>query len=183
MNKSILDDLTRPEVREFDESQMGALGDAVNRLIAKQKEIEKAEEELRALKAEERTINQGEIPTMMEALGFDRITLKDGRMLTIKDSVQVAIPASKRPGAYAWMDSHGHGDLIKIALTAKFARGEKDTANEAYDALVDRGVVPIMAESVHAGTLKAWAREELAQGHSLPADLFKVHVVKLTTVK
>ncbi len=183
MSRSILDDLTSPEVKEFDDSQMGALADAANRLIQKQAEIAAAEERLKQLKAEERNINQGEIPTMMEALGFETLKLTDGRVIGIKDSVQCGIPVAKRPDAHKWMDKHGHGDLIKIAITAKFARGARDSAAEAYDALVDRGVVPTMTESVHSGTLKAWAREELAQGNSLPADLFKIHVVKLTTVK
>lgn len=178
-----ISDLLKDEAQSFTDEEMGQLGAAANRLIAKQNEIADAEHQLKLLKAEERKINQEEIPSLMENLGFEKITLKDGRTLSVKEAVQCAIPAAKKPAAYKWMDEHGHGDLIKIALTAKFARGERDVADEAFDALLDIGASPNQTESVHAGTLKAWAREELAQGRALPAELFKIHVVKLTTVK
>ena len=179
----ILKELTESEATEFTDQQMGALGIAANRLINKQIEIKDAETELKNLKAQERKINQEEIPAMMENLGFETITLSDGRKIAVKDAVQCGIAAADRPRAYVWMDENGHGDLIKIALTAKFARGDRDMADECFEALVDVGASPNQIESVHAGTLKAWAREELAQGHSLPSDLFKIHVVKITTVK
>jgi len=180
---TILDELIEGTSTEFTDEQMGALGVAANRLINKQLEIAEAEETLKQLKAQERKINQEEIPSLMENLGYETIILKDGRKISVKDAVQCGIPAPQRPNAYKWMDEHGHGDLIKIALTAKFARGERNMADEAFDALVDVGASPNQTESVHAGTLKAWAREELAQGHALPSDLFKIHVVKITTVK
>jgi hypothetical protein len=179
----ILDELTSGPVKAFSIEQMGALADAVNRLIAKQAEIEAAENALKVLKNEEREINQLEIPNMMGSLGFDKITLKDGRALSVKDSIQVSIPAARRPDAYQWLDEHNHGDIIKAELTANFSRGEIEQAEKAQKALAKIGVAADVAESVHAGTLKAWARVELEQGHSLPADLFHIHVVKITTVK
>jgi hypothetical protein len=181
---NILDELTgeQPQ-KELNNDQMGALGDAVDRLIAQQNTIAKAEEEIKRMKAVEREINQGEIPTMMTALGFEKITLKDGRSLAVKDNVQVAIPAPMRPAAYVWMDANNHGDLIKQSVTCKFARGEQKEARQAVIALEKIGIQASTSEGVHAGTLKAWARVELEQGHTLPADLFKVHVIKMTTVK
>ena len=119
----------------------------------------------------------------MENLGFETITLTDGRKLAVKDSVQIAIPAPLRELAYKWMDANGHGDLIKTQVFARFARGESDKAYNAFKSLEQLGLHPEHTESVHAGTLKAWAREEMAQGNRIPANLFKIHVVKITTVK
>ena len=183
--RSIIDELTvtDPLDKQVTDEQMGTLGSAVNALLAKQKEIQDVEIALKELKRHERMLNQDTIPQLMSNLGFEKITLSTGQQVTVKDSVQCAIPAIIRPEAYKWMDEHGHGDLIKIALTAKFARGEKEQADAAFDALIDVGANPNQTESVHAGTLKAWAREELGQGHSLPQEYFKVHVVKITTVK
>jgi len=176
-------DLLKDDTQSFTDNEMGQLGEAANRFIAKQNEIAEAEELLKRLKAEERKIGQEEIPSLMENLGFEKITLKDGRTLMVKEALQCAIPATKKFRAYKWLDDHGHGDLIKIALTSKFGRGEKNEAEHARDVLIELGLSPDLAESVHAGTLKVWAREELAQGRALPAELFKVHVVKLTTIK
>ena len=179
INELLKDD--SPE--SFADEEMGTLGAAVNRLIDKQREIEDFEYKLKQLKAEERKMSQEEIPSLMDNLGFEKITLKDGRFVSVKDAVQASIPVDKRPAAYRWMDEHGHGDLIKIALGLRFARGEKESAVSVFDSLQNQGLSPTMNESVHAGTLKAWAREELAQGRSLPESLFKIHVVRQTTVK
>jgi len=181
---SIIDELTADATPEnFDETTMGVLATAVNLLIAKQQDIASAEEALKILKAEERVINQGEIPQLMANLGMEKLTLLDGRTLTVKEAVQVSIPAPMKIGAFAWMDENGHGDLIKIALTAKFARGESDKAQHALELINAYSGNASLTESVHTGTLKAWARVELEQGHSLPVQYFKVHVVKMTTVK
>ncbi len=182
---TILDELTKsdPLAKQFTDEQMGTLGAAVNELLTKQALILEVELRLKELKAEERGISQGTIPQIMGALGFETITTLDGKKVSVKDSVQISIPAADKPSAYKWMDANGHGDLIKIALTAKFARGEKEMAEQALVHIKAFTNNTTLVESVHSGTLKAWARVELEQGHSLPADLFKIHVVKLTTVK
>jgi len=180
---TILDELTKSEATEFTDSQMGELGKAANRLLHAQAEILAQEEVLKQCKAIERKINQEEIPALMENLGFERIMLDTGQTIAVKDAVQCSIPAAQRPDAYSWMDKNGHGDLIKIAVTSKYGRGDSTAAHNAMASLEAMGHNPVLAESVHAGTLKAWAREELALGHSLPADYFKIHVVKITTVK
>jgi len=173
--RTILDELTvtDPLDKKFTDEQMGQLGEAVNKMLDCQQLIQDAEENVKKLKKIERDVNQGEIPKLMEALGFESVTV-DGKKISVKDSVQCAIPAPIRPEAYSWMDDNGHGDLIKALISIKFPREERVMAEQ---------VNADLAESVHAGTLKAWAREELAQGHSLPAEFFKIHVVKITTVK
>ena len=182
--RTILDELTvvDPQDKKFIDQTMGTLGETVNRLLDQQALIVKLEEQIKEAKAVERGINQGEIPALMASLNFESITV-DGRKVAVKDSIQCAIPAPQRPNAYNWMDKNGHGSLIKTALSAKFNRGESDAAYNAQKTLEAMGITADLAESIHGGTLKAWAREELAQGHSLPSDYFKVHVVKITTVK
>ena len=181
---NILDELTQDVAPEdFDTSTMGVLATAANKLIAKQQQINDAEEALKKLKAEERVINQGEIPQLMNNLGIEKLTLTDGRVLAVKESVQISIPATIKFQTFAWMDKNGHGDLIKIAVNCKFARGNRIGAENAMSSLDAMGFAPSLTETVHAGTLKAWARTELEIGHSLPAKYFKVHVVKVTTVK
>ena len=179
----ISDLLKQNQATEFTDDQLGELGQAANQLIEAQHEIEKQEEVLKQCKAVERKISQETIPTLMENLGFEKITLKTGQVGAVKDNIQVSIPAALKPKAYHWLEQNNHGDLIKSTVTAKFSRGEADKASEAFNALIEVGANPNQIEAVHPGTLKAWAREELAIGHSLPEDLFKIHIVKMTTVK
>ncbi len=177
-----IEDLIKDEREEFD---LGDLGVAVNKLIEKQEQIAVMEEAIKQAKAEERNMSQVLIPEIMDNIGsgVSKITLTDGRVIECKDAVQCSITAANRSKAYSWMDDHGHGDLIKFNLVAKFQRGEKDMAEEAQDALDDIGVDSSIDESVHPGTLKAWARKELEAGRALPEDLFNVHVVRITSVK
>jgi len=178
-----MDELAVTEKPDFSDADLGVLGMAAQRLVNKQDEIEKWEFALKELKRQERKINQEEIPELMENFGIEMIQLPDGRKIAVRDSVQIGIPAPVRDKAYGWLDKNGHGDLIKTLLTAKFNRGQADMARQALAHIGAFTEDAALAESVHAGTLKAWAREELAQGHKLPQTFFKVHVVKITTVK
>jgi len=183
MSSTILDELVDgPADKKLTDEQMGTLGIAVNKLLNFQILIAEQEELLKATKKQEREYNQGIIPQLMANLGFDSVTV-DGKKISVKDSIQIGIPAPMRPAAYKWLEDNGHGALIKTLLTAKFSAGDQDAAEEAQETLDKLGVSNDLVESVHTGTLKAWAREELAQGNSLPSDKFKVHVVKITTVK
>jgi len=136
--RTILDELTvtDPLDKKFKDEQMGHLGVQVNALLDVQAAIQNNEELLKELKRKEREINQSDIPKLMEALGFESVTV-DGKKISVKDSVQCAIPAPSRPEAYSWMDKNGHGDLIKINLTQKFNRGEKEQAQKAVETLRD----------------------------------------------
>lgn len=174
--------LKKDEVKEFSESDLGFLASAVNAMLSKQKEIDVATEELKLLSAQHRKINEETIPDLMDDLGFATITLKDGRAVAVKDSIQASIKVADRPTAFAWMVENNHGDLIKSALSAKFSRGEKADAVAAVNALQAMGITASLTESVHPGTLKAWARVELEQGHILPPSI-GIHVSKQTTVK
>lgn len=167
---------------DINASDLGDLGKAAEDLVAKQLEIEGAEHALKRLKAEERRISQEVIPALMDNIGLAKITLNTGNVIEVKDAVQCSIPVSNRDRAYEWMVEHGHGDLIKTALTAKFGRGEKDDAAAAAEVLHKIGIHASLAESVHPGTLKAWARQEIEGGRMPPSDLFNVHVVRLTKV-
>jgi hypothetical protein len=174
--------LKQDAVKSFGDLDIAPLGNAVDRLLKKQRQIAEATEILKQMGAEERAISEGEIPALMENLGFETITMQDGRKVSVKDSIQCGIKVADKPSAFAWLAENNHGDLIKAAVSAKFSRGEKAEAAAAVNALKEMGISASLTESVHPGTLKAWARVELEQGHSLP-PLFNIHIVKQTTVK
>lgn len=178
-----IQDLLKSETIEVTTDQLGELGQYAAKLVKKQKEIAAAEEALKALRTEERHIAQEEIPTLMDNLGMDKITLNSGHVIAVKESVHCSIPAAKKPEAFVWMDEHGHGDLIKAAVTAKFGRGDKDEAYNAVRALEALGVHPDLSETVHPGTLKAWARKELEAGRALPESIFNIHIARIAEVK
>ena len=54
--------------------------------------------------------------------------------------------------------------------------GEDSIANEFIDKVKSLGYQPIQKLSVHAMTLKAFVREQIAEGNDLPMDTFGVFV-------
>lgn len=177
---ALLDD---EDSKELDASKLGTLARLCNEMTNKQDAIADAEEALKELKQQFRDFNEVAIPELMEQLGFEKITLTDGRQVAVSESIQCSIPAPQRNNAYKWMDNNGHGDLIKTKIVENFDRGEKAQAEKVFDQLSAMGLHPQLSESVHPQTLKAWLRTEMGEGRTPPDDLFKIHVHKVTKVK
>ena len=95
INKILKDD----DASSINEEQLGSLTKAAADLVAKQREIDACAAKLKELNAEARKISEKDIPELMDNLGVDKITLKDGHVITVADSVQCSIPATVRPGA------------------------------------------------------------------------------------
>jgi hypothetical protein len=59
-------------------------------------------------------------------------------------------------------------ELLKIEVTALFAKGEALQATALAEELVVAGYTIIVKKSVHASTLKSWLREQCENGRDLP---------------
>lgn len=92
------------------------LRDAQDKVDGLDAQIKRAKEVVRRM--EEETI-----PCAMQEMGVDEIKLTDGTKVTIKDDVYVAIPKANQEQAYEWLNSKGHGGMIKIDVVAHFNKG------------------------------------------------------------
>jgi hypothetical protein len=152
-------------------------------LVAADEAVEQAEAALSAAKERARQLREETIPSAMQELGLEEIKLDTGQKLSVRQDVYAAIPAAQRDAAYAWLDENGFGGLIKVEVKAAYARGEKDSAVQLAHELRGRGLDAAMTQSVHAQTLKAFLREQIAAGTAIPLDLFgarPVWTAKLT---
>lgn len=144
-------------------------------MIEAEKEVELQEEELKSAKERVRQLKEESIPMAMQELGLDSMKLTTGQKVSIKQDVYAAIPAAQRGEAYAWLDNHGFGGLIKTNVSVSFGKGEKENALNAVAILQKVGLAPDLTQSVHAQTLCAFLREQMADAESsktLPLDLF-----------
>lgn len=150
--------------------EMSALATA---LVDADAGVEEQEEKLKQAKEHARTLREETIPSAMQELGLESLSLSTGQKLSVVQEVYASIPANNKSAAYQWLDSNGFGGLIKVEVSTKFAKGEKDAAVELYKELSERGLEMDLEESVHAQTLKAFLKEQLAKGNAeLPLDLF-----------
>ena len=141
-----------------------------------QEEVKQLEEQLKAKSNAVLKLSREIIPAKMQELGLESLTLKDGSSVQVKQLVQAAIPVPRREEAYKWLRDRGHGDLIKNEIFTSFGMGEDSIANEFIDKVKSLGYQPIQKLSVHSMTLKAFVREQIAEGNDLPMDTFGVFV-------
>jgi len=127
------------------------------------------------------------IPGIMRDLDLEDYKLKDGSKVEVKEEVKCHISEENKPDAFAWLRENNFDGIIKTNVTASFGKGEVQRAAEARAALVAAGFdQAAISESVHSSTLKAFVKERLEAGDSIPLEPFGVYeftIAKITQPK
>lgn len=156
-------------------------------LAKRQQECERAvlvkEDELRQAEVELRLVQEDLLPTAMAEAGMKAFTLDNGAKITIKDDVAVSVPADKKRDAYAWLRESGFGDLIKNTVAIDFGRGEDGNAEALKEYCQEHGMNYSDKEGVHAQTLKAFIKEQMARGVDVPLELFGAYPYSKAVIK
>ena len=153
-----------------------AMSDADAEVAAIKVQLSESEERARRLHEET-------LPAVMQELGVEKIVLSNGQTLTVKQDVYASIPADGRVSAYDWLTERGFEGLIKTDVSVAFGRGELDNAKQLRQTLEEQGFTADLERGVHAQTLKAFLREQLAGGADVPLETFgarPVWVAKLS---
>lgn len=156
-------------------------------LVAADRNVELINQQLKDAAEKARMLREESLPMAMLELGVQSMQLNTGEKVAIKQDVYAAIPVASRDDAYAWLEQHGFGGLIKTGLELQFSKGEAERMEAAAKMLRDQGYQPEIERGVHAQTLKAFLREQLEAGNAeLPLDLFgarPVWTAKITPAK
>ena len=157
-----------------------------NKLVDKNKELAKREEELKNLKLEIREIQETELPDAMRACGgMERFDLKDGTQIKVKDEIFCSIKADRKSDALKWLEQNGHAELIKHDVKVSFPKGKYDQADKLIEVLSSnfKDIPYDEKADVHSSTLKAWAKDQYKLGQELPEDLFSVYEASIAKIK
>ena len=157
-----------------------------NKLIKKKKNLMEEEERLKILKTQIRDIEEKELPDAMASCnGMTRFDLEDGSQISVKDDLFCSIPETKRAGALKWLEENGHSGLIKHDVKVSFAKGEYDEADKLIKVLNKnfKDIPYDERSTVHAGTLKTFAKERYSLGETLPEEYFSVYEASVAKVK
>lgn len=141
-------------------------------LVDADAEIDRADQVLKDAKEAARVLREETIPSAMQEMGLEEVKLNTGQKISIKQEVYASIPAANKNQAYDWLNEHGFGGLIKVEVATQFAKGEQESAVTLLKTLQNMGLQPTLDQNVHAQTLKAFLKEQLAQGTNIPLDLF-----------
>lgn len=150
-------------------NEMSALARA---LLDAELAVKDADRALKDAKERERVIREETIPSAMQELGIEKLTLDTGQTLKVGQEVYASIPAAQKPVAFQWLNDHGFGGLIKVEVAAIFGKGEADQARKLSEELSVQGLSVEMHEDVHPQTLKAFLKEQIAAGNDIPLELF-----------
>ena len=166
-------DVTMPTIGD---NSLKEMADLCAEQASLQEEMTQLEEQLKAKAKAVRKLSEEIIPAKMQELGLESLTLKDGSSVTVKQKVQASIPIRYREEAFQWLRDNGHGDLIKNQVSASFGKGEDQAANEFIDNINSLGYEHTQKLWVEPMTLKAFVREQIAEGSDIPMDKFGVFV-------
>lgn len=166
---------------EYEEDR--GLGDNFTKtLISLADEAERAEEEVERLtnlldiaKTNYRRVVEQEIPQIVDGLN-STLNLPDGRKITIKEQVRCSIAGERKYPALQWLNSNGHGNLIKRRFIIEFGKDQEQWADEFEQKLTnyERPLNVKREANVHPQTLQAFVRERLREGDNVPIETFGV---------
>lgn len=133
-------------------------------------------------KAKIQELELKKIPDALLEAGLSEITTLDG--LKVSTTLFVgAIPAEKKAEAFAWLDQNGHSSIIKRKVEVQFDKGSTEAAKKAEEAIRELGLDPKSTLDVHYQTFKAFAKEQVNKGKSLPFDQWGVYYGQKAVIK
>jgi hypothetical protein len=154
--------------------------------LQREQDVAAAEDALATAKEALQQVKEVDLPEAMREVGLKTFTTEDGAVVTIHPEVQVAISVANRPAAYQWLIDNGFGGLLKLNVSLHFDRGDREKAEKLAAQLIKKGIEVDVEQSVHAQTLKAFAKERMADTESeleFPLDLFGARPYTVAKIK
>ena len=159
------------------DNELRLVSELAQRQLELEQELERAEDEVKRVKAELDQVRQVELPNALSELGVESWTLTNGFSITSKPKYFASIPKDRKDEAFAWLEEHNLDAVIKNVVSAEFGKGENDLAVQAVQELVSLGFRPQKEMSVHPMTLKSLVKDLIERGVEFPMDLFGAGVV------
>ena len=147
-----------------------------------QRAAEAQELELKRCQARVAYLSRESIPELMEKLGMKNFETTSGLKIKLDKEIHVHISEVNRVAAHIWLEENGHGGMIKREIVVAFNREQEEEAKELQNKL--RGEYPGVKakEAVHNSTLKAWVKNRMKVGETIP-DSISHHGIDVATIK
>lgn len=147
-------------------------------LQAVRAEIEKDTTALAEKQAREGKLKGVLIPELMDKIGMESFTMKDGSKIDVKKDIKCSLSEERKPDGLKWIRENGHGGIIKTEVAISFGKGEEEAAKRAEKVLREAGFSPSAADAVHPATLKSFVKERIEAGDNIPLTTFGVFEFK-----
>jgi len=152
------------------------------------REIEADELALKEKKKRFAKLTEFDIPMYLKSLGMTSYRLTDGSSVDVTTKYDAQISEGRREAAHKWLRDHNFGDLIKNEVIIEVGKGaDRDEKVRRLTKLaVELGLIAERKEAVHAGTLKAFVKEQCEkqavvdldrpQTDAIPHELFGIFI-------
>lgn len=145
--------------------------------------ISQLEERVSHAKREFNRLSDEDLPQLMIELGVLKIVLETGETIEVKPTYGAHIKTANKTEAFQWLRENDMDDIIKNTISLAFGRGEDEKARAFIDVATAAGHFPDQKTDIHPQTLKAWVRERIEGGESIPMELFGVFAGQKATIK
>lgn len=117
-------------------------------------------------------ISDKALPDAMSEAHLKEFTLDNGRQVSVSDEVAISIINKNKEALFTWLEKHGFGGLIKNVVSVPFGRDDEKAVTSLEGTLKKLKLDFTTDKKIHAGTAKAFVKEQLAAGKDVPLKLF-----------
>lgn len=141
--------------------------------------------QLQAAQQVYKAIAEKELPNAMAIIGLRDFTLDSGHSVSLVVSHHTGLTKENEPAGFAWLKEKGLDDIIKRQLTVQFGRGEGETADVVGEKIKELAPENKFEDkaSVHWATLKSTILELIAEGETVPMDIFGVYTTTVAEIE
>jgi len=164
-------------------SSLERLSRLADDLAAKKRVVLQIEADLKRAQKDVQDLEEGTIPAVMDELGMKMFTTTSGFQISIEESNHPSILVENRDKTFRWFEAHGHGGMIKRAVTVAFNREQSAMAKDLQAELMGRGYPGVKSdESVHPSTLRSWVNHRLEAGEEIP-ETINIQTVRVAKIE
>jgi hypothetical protein len=142
--------------------QIAKVRDLAEKAVALDEEMAELGERLAKLSEQKKVITERDLVNAMTEARLETWPMPGGFSFDLTTLLNASIPKDRQDEAFAFLEDHGHGDLIKRKFTIQFGRDEVAWAKKFMQDLAKRKK-PLNVEQkiwVEPQTLGAFVREQ-----------------------
>lgn len=166
------------------DAEIAIVRDTAEKAMSLTMEIARLNDELERANAGLKLLLEATLPNAMIAARLEAWPIANGSQYVLNKMVAGSITKENLPAAHAWLEEHGHGDMIKRKITIQFGRDQVSWAKK-FLADCRKRKTPLNMETnewVEPMTLGAFVREQeklaVAEARDpeelIPSNLFSV---------
>lgn len=172
-----------PETQALTNEKMRELTELSNELKGQREKIIDIEDKLKKARIAERDLSEGKIPQLMTEIGVERIDLKDGGSVIIKEDLKININNGNRTRVMDFIRKEGDSAIIKNEVSVIFGKGEEEEADRCFMNLDKSHENVSRGSTVNTGTFKSMVKELIENGVNVPFKELGIFNYRMTVIK